>query len=211
MTSACDEPPRAVVVPVGGEEMVGVFWRPRKEQSPAVLLIHQPGGQKEDWTPLFKKLHDAGFGVLAFDLREQGRLNAVQLLQDVRAGFALLRAMERVDAARIGLVGARAGADAALVAAAEDPLVQVVVLLSPDLSLQGLFLEPVVREYGYRPMMLAAAEGDAHTADAANRLAETVWGETALKLYPGEAGGTGLLEDGSPVARDLIEFLRANL
>ncbi len=209
LLAGCEEKARPVEVLIGGEAGAGVFWRAAKDQSPAVLLISETGSVRENWQSLAIELHGAGFGVLVMDLREQAGLGSEDILRDVRAGFAFLRLQERVDAARIGFAGAGISADAALVVAAEDPLVQTVVLLSPKLQLPGLFPDVVMKEYGHRPLLIVTGGDDEASSRAGAGIAKLSLGEAVVKSYPGPARGTGLL--GAGAARDVVAFLRSNL
>ena len=157
LATACDQP-RPVQVVAGADRLPGLYWEPPKPLSRAVLLVHMLGRSKEDWIPLATRLRQAGYGVLAIDLREQGRTGAPELLADLRAGFDFLRAEKKVDATRIGIVGASIGANAALNLAAQEPLVRLTALLSPGLNYRGVTTEPALRDYGARPLFLAAAE-----------------------------------------------------
>lgn len=207
---ACDEP-RAVRVPLGNEELAGLYWEPPQRLSPAVLLLPMQGRTKEDWAPLGTRLRKEGYGVLALDLREQGRSSRDQLLADVRAGFDFLRGEKKVDAGRIGLIGADVGANAALDFAAAEPLARLAVLLSPGRNYRGVLTEPALRDYGVRPLFLAAAEEDVGSADAVRRLGAAAQGEAVVKLYPGAAHGTDLLGVGLPLADELVSFLAGRL
>lgn len=210
LVTACDEP-KTVQVPLGSENLSGLYWEPSKRLSPAVLLLPMLGGSKEDWIPLATLLRKEGHGVLALTLRERGRTDREHLVADVRAGFNFLREQKKVDAARIGLVGASIGANAALNFAAEEPLVRTTVLLSPGLNYRGVVTEPALRDYGVRPLLLMASEEDLSSASAVRTLADASQADAAVKLYPGSAHGTDLLQIGLPVAADIVAFLQAHL
>lgn len=210
LTAGCDEP-RRVEVAVGSESLAGLYWNPPKANAPALLLLPMLGHQKEDWIPLADQLHSEGYGVLALDLRDGGRGSREQLLADVRAGFNFLREQKKVDAVRIGLIGASIGANAALLYAAQEPLVRLTVLFSPGLNYRGLATEPALRDYGARPLLLLASEQDLGSATAVRRLASAAQGEAVVKLYPGTAHGTDLLDTGLALAQELLPFLQAYL
>jgi len=208
--TGCDSP-RSVLVPLGTDRLPALYWEPKGRQAPAVVLLPMLGHGKEEWNPLATRLHQQGYGVLALDLREQGRTEPNRLLADVRAGFTFLREQKKVDAARIGLVGASIGANAALNFAAAEPLVRVVVLVSPGLNYRGVTTEPALRDYGARALMLVAAEEDLASAGAVRRLAQAAQAEPTLMLYPGHAHGTDLLATEAPLAEDVLAFLQAHL
>lgn len=205
------EGPRSVEVPLGSERLAGLYWEPTKRLAPGVVLLPMLGHGKEDWIPLATRLHREGYGVLALDLRELGRSDREHLLADVRAGVTFLRQRKRVDAARIGLIGASIGANAALIFAAQEPLVRVAALLSPGLDYRGVTTEPALRDYGARALLLVAGEEDLASAAAVRRLTEVAQGDTVAKLYPGNAHGTDLLAADSSVVDDLLVFLQAHL
>lgn len=203
--------PKQVQVTLGSENLSGLFWEPKRSLSPGVLLLPMLGHGKEDWVPLAERLRGEGYGVLALDFREQGRTDRERLLADVRAGFTFLREQKKIDAARIALAGASLGANAALNYAAEEPMVQVAVLLSPGASTGPLTSEAALRDYGMRPLMLLAAEEDLASAPAVHRLAEAAQGRVVLKVYPGAAHGTDLLGAGLAAEQDILSFLQAYL
>jgi pimeloyl-ACP methyl ester carboxylesterase len=74
-----------------------------------------------DFLPATKALHDAGYHVLLFDLRNHGRSGrklpityGVREALDVQGALALLRSRADVDGDRIGLLGCSMGANACL-------------------------------------------------------------------------------------------------
>ena len=211
LVAAGRDAPRKVQVPLGTESLAGLYWEPRERMSPAVLLLPMLGHGKEEWLPLAARLHAEGYGVLALDLREGGHTDRERLLADARAGFTFLREQKKVDAARIGLVGASLGANTALNFAAAEPLVRVAALLSPGLDYLGVTTEPALRDYGTRPLLLAGAEEDLSSAGAVRRLGEAARGDTVVKLYAGGAHGTDLLTAVPPAIEDVLAFLQAHL
>ena len=211
LVAAGRDAPRKVQVPLGTESLAGLYWEPRERMSPAVLLLPMLGHGKEEWLPLAARLHAEGYGVLALDLREGGHTDRERLLADARAGFTFLREQKKVDAARIGLVGASLGANTALNFAAAEPLVRVAALLSPGLDYLGVTTEPALRDYGTRPLLLAGAEEDLSSAGAVRRLGGAARGDTVVKLYAGGAHGTDLLTAVPPAIEDVLAFLQAHL
>ena len=209
LLAGCDAP-RPVQLAIGDAQLAGLYWEPAKRLSPAVLILPAPGQGKEAWIPLATRLRKAGNGVLALELREPGSARRDELLADVAAGFQFLREQKKVDAARIGLLGADLGANAALAFAAREPLARTVALVSPGPDYAKLPSEPPMGDYGARALFLAAAEEDAGSARTVRRLAETALGPATTRFYPGAMPGRELA--GSPgLAEDLLAFLRAQL
>ncbi|MFQ5777860.1 MAG: dienelactone hydrolase family protein [Terriglobia bacterium] len=189
-----------------------MYWKPPKALSPATLLLPGEDGAKEDWVGLATRLRQQGYGVLALDFRQPGEVDRGQLLAGVRAGFDFLRQEKKVDAARIGLIGAGLGADAALNFAAQEPLARLAVLLSPGLGQHVLPAEPALADYGFRPLLLVAAEEDPIASYAVGGLVGVAHGEGVGHLYSGEAAsGTEMLTAFPKLTEEILTFLRAHL
>ena len=56
-------------------EIVGTFYESPKANSPAVLLLHQFGSNRQSFDEFAKRLQKEGFGVLAIDGRGFGEIN----------------------------------------------------------------------------------------------------------------------------------------
>lgn len=104
---------------------------------PAVVLVHDIGQRREQMLPLIKPLHEAGYVVLAMNLRGggpkalAGETFGLQESIDVKAGVEMLRRRPFVDPNRIAIVGFGTGATAALLAAKADPQIVAVVADNP--------------------------------------------------------------------------------
>ncbi len=113
---------------------------------PAALLIHgsgpvdrdgnAPGFETNAYRQVAEALAAVGVASLRFDKRGVGQsggdaasASRADLLSDVRAALAALRARPEVDAARVILIGHSEGAYLAPIVAAEDPSVAGVALL----------------------------------------------------------------------------------
>lgn len=200
LTAGCDAP-RPVQLLVGDQQLAALYWEPPRRMSPAVLLLPAEGVKKEDWLPLATRLRQEGYGALALDWSEHVPADREALLADARAGFAFLRAQKKVDAARIGLIGAELGADTALDFAAREPLARLVVLLSPGVGDSDAAGELPLRDYGARPLLLVVAEDDA-AFEAARRLAAAAQGEAVVMRLPATE---------SERAAGILGFLRPRL
>jgi pimeloyl-ACP methyl ester carboxylesterase len=103
----------------------------------AIVLVHDFGATRQQVLPLVAPLHDAGYVVLAINLRGRGPSVGVGCTfglnesQDVRAAVELLRRRKFVDPQSIGVLGIGTGATAALIAAEHDPAIAALVLDHP--------------------------------------------------------------------------------
>jgi pimeloyl-ACP methyl ester carboxylesterase len=102
---------------------------------PAIVLVHDYGKTMQQMLPLVRPLHDEGIVVLVLGLRGSGTnsLMAAQTFglnesKDVLAAVDMLRQSAFVDGKRIAVAGVGTGANAALIAAAQDPGIKAVVL-----------------------------------------------------------------------------------
>lgn len=95
---------------------------------PAVILIHQGGSDRNEWSGFFEQLIKEGYIVLAYDIRSHGKSDnggpIGQLFNDphkapldLQAAVTFLQETEGVDKNRIGIVGASVGSNLACVAA----------------------------------------------------------------------------------------------
>src|SRR5258706_1612512 len=103
----------------------------------AVVLVHDFGASRHQMLPLISPLHDAGYVVLAINLRgcgpsaSTGSTFGLNEAQDVRAAVELLRRRSYVDPDAIAVLGIGTGATAALIAAEQDPRIKALVLDHP--------------------------------------------------------------------------------
>jgi pimeloyl-ACP methyl ester carboxylesterase len=110
----------------------------------AIVLVHDFGASRQQVLPLVSPLHDAGYVVLALNLRGHGPSSStgstfgLNEAQDVRAAVDLLRRRPYVDPDAVGVLGIGTGATAALRAAEQDPRLNVLVLDHPVRQFQDI-------------------------------------------------------------------------
>ncbi len=108
-----------------------------RKKHPAVVLVHDFGQRREQMIPLIKPLHDAGYVVLAINLRgggpapTRGETFGLRESNDVRCAVEMLRRRPFVDPIHVGLVGCGTGANAVLLAAKNDAQISAVVAERP--------------------------------------------------------------------------------
>lgn len=162
-----------------------------------VVFLHMAGRNKEDWQIVAQSFYRQGMMVSVPDLRGHGANAAgttatlqpadyTAMVKDVNAAVASLRAR---GAKRVAIVGAELGANLALVAAADDPGITSVVLLSPGLDVKGVITPDAVKRYGARPALFVASKDDPYGARSATALDAQALGVHRVELY--EAAGKG--------------------
>jgi pimeloyl-ACP methyl ester carboxylesterase len=138
---------------------------------PAVILVHDFAGRSQEMLPLVRPLHDAGFVVLAINLRgcgtssDTGETFGLDETADVKAAVDLLCKRAFVDHDRIAICGIGTGATAAILASEIDPRIKALVLSQPVLDSEQVihhlvpqhawfsFIEPLCKwsfEIGYQ-------------------------------------------------------------
>lgn len=135
---------------------------------PAVVLVHDFGSSRQQLLPLVAPLHEAGYVLLAVNLRGSGPSKTtgstfgLNEAQDVRAAVELLRRRSFIDPDAIGVLGVGTGATAALLAAKQDPKLQVLVLDHPVRQFEDVLNEKIGPRQAYlswlRPMCKWAFE-----------------------------------------------------
>lgn len=200
-----------------GITLAGTWYEPSQRPAPAVVLVHMLQKSRRDWEPMAGQLASEGVGALAIDLRGHGESTGnpqdyAAMVHDVRAARRFLAARSDVIPGRIGLAGASLGATLAAQAAAEDPAFVSLALLSPSLDYRGLRIEPAVRKYGARPLLLVASDDDGYASRTVRELQKPGAGGTRETMLLSRAGhGTAMLTGDPDLARRLVEWLRRTL
>ena len=173
-----------------------------------VVLIHSEGEDLDAWQPLVPALLGEEYCVLAFDLRghgiSDGGWEPSQLPADV---VAVLLLAEARGAERLYVVGAGAGATAALAAAATHQ-VRAIVALSPWSELDGV--SPDAVRVSRAPKLIVAGSRDPVALEQATWVHRRVRGWNVLETPPVAEQGTGLLRSAwaDHVREHTLAFLR---
>ncbi|MEX2015684.1 MAG: alpha/beta fold hydrolase, partial [Candidatus Hydrogenedentales bacterium] len=154
----------------------------------AVIVVDLPGHgaspgewrEKQEWGATADGLEDA-----ARSLRDSG-----------------------ADPSRIAYIGAGFGANLALTSAQQTGAAAAVALVSPGWEIQGVDVRGAVGALSQRPVLLMAAEGDSYAAATVNGMKAEAPGFCELRLYPGTAHGTKLLDTSEHAREQLIEWLK---
>ena len=148
-----------------GKELYG-WWIPVEgcEKAPTLVLVHGWGRNVERTLPFVRKLHPAGYNLIAFDSRSHGSSDAdgtssmLKFSADIRA--ALDEAIRRgAVTGKLGVLGLSVGGAAAIDAAAHDERIRAVItvgafahpgdLMRAELRGKGIpsILVPVILRY----------------------------------------------------------------
>lgn len=110
---------------------------------PAMVLVHDYTGTRQQMLPLVPQLHEAGMVVLVVGLRGTGpsggsaQTFGLKEAMDVRAAVDMLRRRSYVDPSRVSVMGIGAGANAAVIAAEQDGNIAALILDRPIESFEA--------------------------------------------------------------------------
>lgn len=190
--------------------------------APVAVLLHAFRGDRSSWMPLVSALRQAGFAVLALDLRGHGesattesaeRVDSrdpelvLEMQQDLRAAYAWLAKRKEADLARVAIVGSGTGCGLALQYAAMDRSVDAVVCLSPELDDLGLKPEQDIKQIQGRRILLMGSMTEQAACDALEKMTDSA----TKQLMSGSEHGVGLLTGNSGAIRDVVEFVRVSV
>jgi pimeloyl-ACP methyl ester carboxylesterase len=182
---------------------------------PGLLLLHMNGRSRQDWEPIVPALNEAGYAVLALDMRGHGQTGSSKdwdrARGDLQRAWAYLSGRPDVDADRTAIIGASIGANMALVTGALEPAVKTVVLLSPGLNYLGVTTDDAMVNYGSRPVLLVASEEDQPAADSSRELHELAQGEARIEMYENAGHGTRMFTSRPELTDLLIGWLDSQL
>jgi alpha-beta hydrolase superfamily lysophospholipase len=200
-----------------GTTLAGMYFEAAERPAPGVVLVHMLGRTHADWSPLAERLQAVGVTVLAVDLRGHGGSGGdarafSAMASDLRSALSWLQSRSDVRPAALGLAGASLGANLALIAAAQNPSVRALAMLSPSLDYRGVRIDvSLLRKYGGRPAWLAASAEDPYAVRTVRELASDTTGPRDQRLISAPAHGTNMLAADAALAGELVDWLRQTL
>lgn len=209
-----------------GHQISADFYAPAtkpKAPPPMVILLHMYRSDRTAWAPLIQPLREAGFAVLALDLRGHGESATTEtrdkviardqqifrdMQNDVRGAYDFLAGRGDVDRARFALVGASVGTSIALQYAAKDRSVDVIVGLSPGLNYLGIDSTGDIHQVSGRKVLLISPREE---ADAPRTLKAQGHDVDVRIITEAQAHGTDLFGKVPGLERDIVEYLKRNV
>ena len=203
-----------------GVTVAGV-WDAQGHAAPAVLLVHSYMRSHADWDVVAGRLHEAGFAVLAIDLRGHGASvgsipsDSLQpFTRDVKAAVDWLKRQPDVVSTHIGIAGLNLGTTLAIIEAGADSAVRSLALVSPASEFRGLHADQAMRSFAARSgaALLVAGALDPYASRSARQLAEITPGVRDLRIVENvSANGRALLADQPDLAGALVDWFRKTL
>ena len=199
-----------------GRSLTGLLFEADSRPSAAVVLVPMLGRSRDDWQAVGQRLAEVNITALAIDLPGVALPGDPQSLaawhHDIISAVMFLASRPAdVRADAIGIAGASLGANLAAVAAAADPSVRALALVSPSLDYRGLRIEEPMRAYGARPALLMASLQDPYAARSVRELADGATGPREQRWSTIPAHGTLLLQRDADMVRSLVEWFQQTL
>jgi pimeloyl-ACP methyl ester carboxylesterase len=182
-----------------------------------VLLVHDAGKDRSEWGGLGAKLANAGFHVVAVDVRGHGASEGAAPVSEaewtaaVADVVAAVTYLARRGASDLHVVGSVGGANLALNAAMANPTVDDLVLLSPVLNSHGVKVSTAIAAYGKRPLLAVTSNSDPLSLKASTWLVEQAQGPKLLEIYDTTASGARLLNTAPELESLLLTWLNGTL
>lgn len=228
---AAPTPPTATGIAIRYEtsdraQIAGEFFLPVNVDTPPVLILfHQFGGSRDQWRPVIDDFLEAGYAVVAPDLRSFGESTTCfqeidfgpcelddldDLIKDAAAAVEWVQNKPDLDHTRIAVIGASIGGNLAYVSSGLFDQVKTAVAMSPNANPPGGALLGAGEE-NFNPRSVLFLADEAEAADAM-ALAENVAEPVEVKVYQGiSAHGIALFDAEPSVLPDILEWLRLHL
>jgi dienelactone hydrolase len=183
--------------------------------APAVVLVPALGHPRDEWQAIGQRFADLNITTLAIDLpgatapadaRDLAAWSAV-----VRASVNWLAAQPTVRAASIAAAGASLGGSLVALAAAADPRIRALALISPAEDFRGVRIDGALRQAGSRPVLFIASRQDPYANRSARELTKDGSGPRETFLGDAASHGVPLLDAEPDLARRLIEWFQQTL
>lgn len=209
-----------------GEAKPKAKVKPAKVQYPLVILLHSLSSSRWEWKEYPRHLLNAGYAVLAMDMRGHGdsvykgkSLNVwrqfdeaswQKLAEDPQVlldYIAQQPEFNMVNTHNLGLIGSSLGANVAVNYASKHPsAVKAIVLLSPGLEYHGIETFDAMTHYE-NPVYFLASSDDAYSADSVKRLYKFALGKKKIKIFEDLGHGIDMMTKNPDLGKDMRDWL----
>lgn len=197
-------------------KIVADYYPPAVSSSRGVILVHMMPATRKSWNEFAVRLMQAGYHVLAIDLRGHGDSGGGDYRQfsqeQHQASIAdLVAAAEFLKAQRvseIAVVGASIGANLALQHLAQDPQIRAAVLLSPGFDYHGIQTLPLAAQVPDKDkILLVGADDDAAGMGASCEDLQKRLNLSQKICFAAGGHGTNLLQSHPELAAQILDYL----
>jgi len=197
-----------------GRTVTGTLFEASSAPAPAVVLVPALGHPRDEWQALGQRFADLNITALAIDLPSATAPADARDLAGwsvvVRASVNWLAAQPAVKATSIAAAGASLGGTL-VAAAAADPRIRALALVSPSEEFRGVRVEGALRQVGSRPVLFVASRKDPYASRSARDLTKDAPGPRETFLGDAASHGVPLLTAEPDLARRLVEWFQQTL
>lgn len=193
---------------------------------PTVVLLHSLGYSSDDWGDLITDINNAGYAVIAVDLRGHGKSvydsgfkkkswvyfkpkAYSKMPSDVVAIINQApQVSKKVDLNNLAIVGADIGANTAILAAKDlKKKPKALVLISLSTTFKGLYVPIAMAEMGAIPILSMASTKDRYSIQQQQALAKYSQGGFYAENYPSGGMGMMMLKTNKTMSQDITKWL----
>ena len=209
-----------------GWTLHGTYY-PGRKGMPVILLMHKLGSDRSEFIPLARELSARGYNVVAYDARGHGESTMHDGRRETFESFsdrdfedmttdegAVLDYLRRNGAEKsvpVGLVGASIQSSTGLIYAAKHPEVKALVMLSPGLAYHNIDTATPMKEYGKRPVFIAASREDTTSYDAVGVLSRLARGPKKVVILSDAGHGAQMFRKDPELLVQVANWLAVNL
>ena len=141
-----------ISIQVGDGHTLSGWYIPAEASDKAVIFIHGHGADRHEGMRWFKAVHQAGFNILAFDLRNQGKsaksFSTMGYFEkrDVIRALDYLQQQKQIES--IGIFGTSMGAATSIMAMVDDSRIAAGVFEAGWANLDDLYSEIIEQHMG---------------------------------------------------------------
>ena len=193
---------------------------------PTVVLLHSLGYSSEDWVNLIPDLNNAGYAVIAIDLRGHGKsiyttgfqkkpwvYFQTKTYQKMPSDIITVldqaqKQSKKVSLDNMAIVGADIGANAAVLVSKElKKKPKTIVLISPTTSFKGLYIPIAMVEMGNIPILSMVSTKDKYCMQEEIKLSKFAQGGFYAKNYPEGGMGMLMLKTNPTMSQDITRWI----
>ena len=128
------------------------WFIPRKGSKKVVITVHGFGVNRYEGARWFRALHDGGFNILAFDLRNSGLSTSAVTTMGFYERYDVIAAVDFVEKIKgmksIGVFGASMGSSSSIPAMEMDKRIRAGVFEASPANVRDIFGDIITRDFG---------------------------------------------------------------
>ena len=221
-TASAANPREITVHTPDGWTLHGTYY-PGRKGMPVILLMHKLGSDRSEFAGLARELSARGYNVAAYDARGHGESTQHGGRRETFESFsdrdfenmtidegAVLGYLRRNGAEKdvpVGLVGASIQSSTGLIYAAKHPEVKALVMLSPGLAYHNIDTTLPMKEYGKRPVFIAASREDTASYEAVGVLSRLAEGPKKVVILSDAGHGAQMFQKDPKLLTQVADWL----